>query len=51
MNPEMWLALFGAFFGGVAKGWLGESKKKSLDPIVPEDEEEERNRKARERLK
>jgi hypothetical protein len=53
MTPEVWLALFGAFFGGVLKGWLGEGRGNpdKLDPLAPKDQEAERNRKAREAIK
>jgi len=45
-----WLSIFGAFLGGVIKGWIGESAKpgNKLDPIVGEDRESEINRRARE---
>jgi hypothetical protein len=47
-----WLALFGAFLGGVIKGWIGESSKpQPLDPLVREDREDEINRKAREAIR
>ena len=45
-----WLALFGAFLGGVMKGWIGESPRK-LDTLAPKDREAERNRDARDRIK
>lgn len=50
MIPETLLALFGAFFGGVVKGWIGESStpSKPLDELVDADNEDEINRKARE---
>lgn len=45
-----WLAIFGAFLGGVIKGWIGEAGKpsKPLDPLVDKDRESEINRRARE---
>ena len=45
----MWLGLFGAFLGGVAKGWIG-GRPKKLDPLTPKDSGAERNRKAREKI-
>jgi len=53
MSTAAWLAIFGAFLGGVMKGWIGEGKGNSakLDPLTPKDREAERNRKARERIK
>jgi hypothetical protein len=41
-----WLAIFGAFLGGVAKGWIGETPKKpvKLDPLVRKDREAEINK-------
>lgn len=52
MTPEVWLALFGAFFGGVVKGWIGEGRgnRDRLDKLTPKDREKERNRRARERI-
>ncbi len=46
----MWLGLFGAFFGGVLKGWIGEGSAKKLDPLTRKDREKERNRKARAKI-
>lgn len=44
-----WLAIFGAFLGGVMKGWIGETRQsKPLDPLVGKDRESEINRTARE---
>ena len=49
----IWLAVFGAFLGGVAKGWIGEgrSNSKKLDPLTPKDRGAERNRRAREAIR
>lgn len=47
------LAIFGAFLGGILKGWLGEAGKtpaRKLDKLAPKDREDEINRKARERV-
>jgi len=45
------LAIFGAFLGGILKGWLGGSGvSKELDKTTPKDKEAEINRKAKERV-
>jgi hypothetical protein len=44
------LAIFGAFLGGILKGWLGGSGSTKLDKLTRKDRESEINRKARERV-
>lgn len=46
----MWLSVFGAFIGGVIKGWVGESKPTKLDKLAPKDRGRERTRKAKETI-
>jgi len=44
------LAIFGAFLGGILKGWLGGGTSKELDKLTPKDKEADINRKAKERV-